>query len=181
MGKTRSVLIIFHVAGHETVGIHLAYLTYHLAQHPSIQERLRQELRSNTATPSLRSLEHLPLLESVVLETHRLTPSISGPLPRVTPPQGCELAGSFIPGGVRVSGQAYSLHQEERVFGRDAGDWRPDRWLEAGEEQGREMRRWMWQFGGGGRGCLGQHFATLRKFSGRRSCAAVRLPCPARN
>lgn len=26
------------------------------------------------------------------------------------------------------------------------------------------MRRWMWQFGGGGRGCLGQHFATLRMY-----------------
>ena len=164
--KIRQNTLILHVqlAGHETVGIHLAYLTYHLAQHPSIQERLRLELRINTtATTSLRSLEHLPLLEAVVLETHRLTPSISGPLPRVTPPQGCELAGSFIPGGVRVSGQAYSLHKEERVFGHDAHQWRPDRWLEAGDERGKEMRRWMWQFGGGGRGCWGQHFATLRE------------------
>lgn len=152
------------VAGHETVGIHLAYLTYHLAQHPSIQTRLRHELRSNSNTNSLRSLDNFSLLEAVVLETHRLTPSISGPLPRVTPPQGCELAGFFIPGGVRVSGQAYSLHKEERVFGNDAGEWRPDRWLSAGEEKKREMRKWMWQFGGGGRGCLGQHFATLRKY-----------------
>ena len=50
------------------------------------------------------------------------------------------------------------------MFGRDAGEWRPDRWLGAGEEKGKEMRRWMWQFGGGGRGCLGQHFATLRTY-----------------
>ena len=98
------------------------------------------------------------------METHRLTPSISGPLPRVSPSQGCELAGFFIPAGVRVSGQAYSLHKEERVFGGDAGEWQPDRWLTADEEKGKEMRRWMWQFGGGGRGCLGQHFATLCKY-----------------
>ena len=147
------------------MGIHLAYLTYHLAQHPSIQKRLRVELHNSNATAnSLRSLDNLPLLEAVVLETHRLTPSISGPLPRVTPPQGCELAGFFIPGGVRVSGQAYSLHKEERIFGPDAGKWRPDRWLEAGEGKGKEMKRWMWHFGGGGRGCLGQHFATLRQY-----------------
>ena len=76
----------------------------------------------------------LPLLEAIVLETHRLTPSISGPLPRVTPPGGCELAGFFIPGGVRVSGQAYSLHKEEQLFGGHASAWRPDRWLEAGEK-----------------------------------------------
>ena len=146
------------------MGIHLAYLTYNLAQHPWIQNRLRLELHSTTTTNSLRSLDSLPLLEAVILETHRLTPSISGPLPRVTPPQGCQLAGFFIPGGVRVSGQAYSLHKEERVFGGDAGEWRPDRWLGVSEEKGKEMRRWMWQFGGGGRGCLGQHFATLRKY-----------------
>ena len=140
------------------MGIHLAYQTYHLAQHSSIQNRLRAELHSNTTTNSLRSLDSLPLLEAIVLETHRLTPSISGPLPRVTPPRGCELAGFFIPGGVRVNGQAYSLHKEEQLFGGDAGAWRPDRWLEAGEKKGKEMRRWMWmwQFGGGGRGCLGQ-------------------------
>lgn len=66
---------------------------------------------------------------------------------------------------MRVSGPAYSLHKEAQVFGGgDADEWRPDRWLEAGEEKGKEMRRWMWQFVGGGRGCLGQHFATLRKY-----------------
>ena len=42
---------------------------------------------------------------------------------------------------MRVSGQAYSLHKEAQVFGGDADEWRPDRWLEAGEEKGKEMRR----------------------------------------
>lgn len=147
-----------YVAGHETVGMNLAYLTYHLAQHPLIQTRLRTELHSNTTTNSIKLLDNPPLLEAVVLETHRLTPSISGPLPRITPPQGCELASCFIPGGVRVSGQAYSLHKEERVFGGDGAMWRPDRWLEADEEKGKEMRRWMWQFGDGRKRLFGTAF-----------------------
>lgn len=142
----------------------MTYLTYHLSRHPAIQAGLRAELPSKTNPIPLRFLDELPLLEACVLETHRLTPSISGPLPRVTPSGGCRLGDFYVPGGVKVSGQAYSLHKEAKWFRADVYEWRPDRWLDAGEEKLKEMKRWMWPFGGGGRGCVGQWFPTLRRF-----------------
>ena len=38
--------------------------------------------------------------------------------------------------------------------------WKPERWLNAGEEKEREMLRWFWTFGSGGRMCIGRHFAV---------------------
>lgn len=72
-----------------------------------------------------------------------------------------------LPPGVRVSAQAYSLHRNEDVF-PDAERWDPERWLidarkDPKQEQDRlkEMMRWFWAFGSGGRMCFGNHFALL--------------------
>lgn len=73
----------------------------------------------------------------------------------------------LLPPGVRVSAQAYSLHRNPDVF-PDPERWYPDRWLvdenadiHEEEERLKEMHRWFWAFGSGGRMCFGNHFALL--------------------
>ena len=164
-------------AGHETSGITLTYLMHELSLHPSIQSALRTELRSlsppltcpsnspNHDLPSPRDIDALPLLHACLTETLRLHAAIPGPQPRITPSTPTSLAGSPpLPGGVRVSAQAYTLHRNAAVF-PEPEVWKPERWLNAGEEKEREMGRWFWTFGSGGRMCVGRHFAvqgTLR-------------------
>lgn len=157
-------------AGQETSGITLCYLFHQLSLHPELQEQLRKEFLtlsptlehprpSNPKLPSPQSLDALPLLHACLMETLRLHAAIPGPEPRITPTKPTSLAGSPpLPPGVRVSSQPYTLHRRADVF-PDPEAWKPERWLEAREEQKAEMGRWFWAFGSGGRMCIGSNFA----------------------
>ncbi|KAI9707950.1 MAG: hypothetical protein M1820_004369 [Bogoriella megaspora] len=169
-----SELLDHLAAGFDTSTITLTYLFWELSQRPSLQESLRSELRSldppikeisdPTKIPELnhKAIDSLELLHAVVMETLRLHPAIPGPQPRVTPAGGCTL-GSFpnIPEGVRVSAQAYSLHRNAEVF-PEPESWKPERWMNTSSEKSKEMGRWFWAFGSGGRMCVGSNLAMLQ-------------------
>lgn len=159
------------LAGHETIGITMTYLLHELSQRPRLQSSLRTELLTlspplkypksfHPSLPPPSSIDALPLLAAVVTETLRRHGALPGPQPRVTPYNPATpttLAGyTDIPGGVRVSAQAYSLHRNAEVF-PEPEEWRPERWLEA--DKNGERSRWFWAFGSGGRGCIGRWFA----------------------
>ncbi|OJD40206.1 cytochrome p450 [Diplodia corticola] len=172
-------------AGFDTSGITLVYLAHELSQRPELQKALRSELRSLSTPilatsapeiPSAKELDSLPLLQAVLQETLRLHAAIPGMQPRTSPadasigPPGHEYAG--LPANVRVASQAWTLHRNEEVF-PDAEQWKPERWLdgrgglltpdsEDGGEGYREMMRWFWAFGSGGRMCIGSHLAIYQ-------------------
>ena len=167
-----SELLDHLAAGYKTSGITLTYALYRLSQHPALQSTLRTELASlsppiiyppstnHRDLPSPRQIDTLPLLDAVLMETLRLHAAIPGPQPRETPATPTSLAGSPpLPGGVRVSAQAYSLHRNAKVF-PEPEEWRPERWIDASKEEKEEMGRWFWAFGSGGRMCVGKHFAV---------------------
>ncbi|KAL8959552.1 MAG: hypothetical protein Q9183_005610 [Haloplaca sp. 2 TL-2023] len=155
-------------AGMDTSGTTLTFLLWEMSQYPDLQASLRKELLTLSPTlaidngstlPSPRSLEALPLLHALLMETLRLHTAIPGSQPRITPSAPTSIAGSPpLPGGVKVSAQAHSLHRNEKVF-PDAETWLPRRWLDASPSQAEEMMRWFWAFGSGGRMCIGSHFA----------------------
>ena len=180
-----SEMLDHSAAGFETTGIAMTYIMHFLSQKPNLQSTLRDELlqlspnllhqpqppethpSSKTTSPdthlsSPRSIENLPLLHAIIMETLRLTPSLPGPQPRLTPhnPPTPTKLGSFsnIPGGVRVCSSTNTLHRNPAVFPQPE-TWRPERWLEAEKEAKEEMMRWFWSFSSGGKMCIGSHFA----------------------
>ena len=171
-----SELLDHLAAGFDTSGITLTYLVHEVSQRPALQSALRAELlalspplvaASAPALPDPRALDALPLLHAVLWETLRLHPAIPGPQPRVTPTDGCVLGPGpsfYVPAGVRVSASAGSLHANEEVYER-AGEWRPKRWIDVDGERRKEMDRWFWAFGSGGRMCIGSNLAMYRKSS----------------
>lgn len=168
-------------AGHETSGITLTYVMHELSQRPSLQSCLRAELLTlcpslhyesaaqkltspDPELPSPRTIDALPLLHAIVMETLRLHAAIPGPQPRLTPSVPTSLAGyDHIPPHTRVSALPYTLHRNAAVF-PDPTTWKPERWLEAEKERKEEMMRWFWAFGSGGRMCVGSHFAMQGGF-----------------
>ncbi|KAJ6183695.1 hypothetical protein N7519_004996 [Penicillium mononematosum] len=167
-----SELLDHLVAGHETTGITFTYMMWELSQHPDLQDELRKELLTlsppfrypdtdgEKTLPSPSAIDALPMLDAMVRETLRLHSPAPSQLPRVTPTteKGTSLHGyDNIPGGVRVSSTAYSLHRISEVYPRPL-EWLPERWLEAGDNI-HDMRRLFWPFGSGGRMCLGSNFA----------------------
>ena len=158
-------------AGSVTIGLVLTYCIYELSRDPTLQRAVHEECMAFKSTlgcessrwpitpSSLGALDALPLLDACVKETLRLYVPIPGPLARRTPQAGCSL-GEFdhIPGDVRVSAYAYVLHRNEKVF-EQPNEWRPKRWIDAGETQKREMLNWFWAYGTGTYQCSGLHMA----------------------
>jgi unspecific monooxygenase len=167
------------IAGTETNGWTLTYIMYELSLHPEFQSSLRSELFSlpspmvytktsfpsqtpsaNADLPSPRTLDSLPILDAIVLETLRRYPSVPGAQPRTSRTHISLDHYADIPPGIRVSAQAYSLHRNADVF-PDPESWSPMRWLTCDKEARENMMRWFWAFGSGGRMCIGNHFALL--------------------
>ena len=172
MAAVASEMLDHLIAGHETSGITLSYLMHELSQRPDLQQRLRNELLTlsppivhphdeNAVLPSARSIDSLPLLDSILQETLRLYAAAPAMQARITPytPTGTTLEGySNIPGGIRVAANAYTLHRNATVYPEPL-KWIPERWMNAKPEHKEEMKRWFWAFGSGGRMCLGSNFA----------------------
>ncbi|KAL2007798.1 hypothetical protein VTN00DRAFT_7780 [Thermoascus crustaceus] len=161
-------------AGHETSAAALTWLYWELSKYPDLQRELRKELLTlsptivypvpTTASPDLphpRSIDALPLLQAIVMETLRLHAPIPGIQPRVTPYPATSLCGyDNIPPNTRVNAQAYSLHRNPEVF-PEPETWQPKRWLKPHDSpEMEEMRRWFWAFGSGGRMCVGSNLAV---------------------
>ncbi|KAL8725633.1 MAG: hypothetical protein Q9181_006340 [Wetmoreana brouardii] len=165
------------IAGHETSAITTTYLMYEMSQDPSLQSKLREELLnlspplrypSGDRLPAPKDIDALTLLDAILLETLRVYSAAAAPQPRVTPevPGGINIGGySNIPGGVRVSSNAYSIHRIAEVF-PDPDVWSPERWLTTDEKKLEQMRRCFFAFGAGGRMCIGSHFAIQGTVTG---------------
>lgn len=159
-----SELLDHTLAGFDTSSIALTFFAWELSrpENSDWQVKLREELSALPDKRDPKAVDALPILHAALMETLRLHASIPGNQPRITPPAvtlgapGHSISG--LPAGVRVQAQAWSLHRDPTVF-PDPEAWRPDRWLDATEAQHKEMTRWFWAFGSGGRMCVGSNLA----------------------
>lgn len=174
------------LAGQETAGLVLSYLSWRLSKSLELQEELRADLLSlqpnmqfpveggitSGQLPDAKQLDSLPLLHAVLMETLRLHAPIPGPQPRQSPEHGSRIGEYAIPGGVRVAAMAYSLHRDEEVF-PDAETWDHARWLPwtSTEDELKRRNRHFWAFSSGGRMCIGSNFAM----NGDRPLNSIRL------
>ncbi|CAL5875163.1 uncharacterized protein PFLUO_LOCUS9467 [Penicillium psychrofluorescens] len=121
----------------DTTGTTLANALYLLACNPTAYQRLQKEVDeaamkgdeifNNDISPSL------PYLEAVITETLRLKAVVPSGLPRLTPPEGLVIDGTWIPGDVIVIIPQHVIHRDERYFSR-ATEFLPERWLDEGKD-----------------------------------------------
>lgn len=100
--------ISFIVGGSDTTSSTMTNIVDFLSRRPIEQKRLQAELDRQFLSPGetwvapFTEVHSLPILNSVVKETMRLRPTSSTGLERVTPPGGRNIAGKYIPEGVRL-------------------------------------------------------------------------------
>jgi cytochrome P450 len=149
-------------------------LTRYLATHPLSQQKLCEELQHAgvTSPASFASVKDLPYLEGIVREAFRLHAQIIVRQERVAPAGGLTLPdGTYLPAGTKIGalGQAMTLNRE--VFGDDADEYVPERWMkreeetdEAYTERRNRMERTDMTFGQGSRSCIGKNLTILEFF-----------------
>ncbi|KAM6505407.1 pisatin demethylase [Fusarium solani] len=101
----------------------------------------------------------MPYLQAVIKEALRLHPGVGTQLTRVVPKGGVVIEGQFFPEGVEVGVNAWALYHNQDVFGKDASEFRPERWLEPDNEDLRIAGSFA--FGAGPRSCLGKNISIL--------------------
>jgi cytochrome P450 len=158
------------IAGHETSALAATWACYLLCKHPEVQSRLRAEIRSHLPSPSSSKkgaetnitadlLESIPLLRAVARESLRVIPIV--PLLRRQATKQTTILGYSIPAGTSVFPQAWTLHRSTSEWGEDAAEFRPERWLQSGQEAtgGGKSTFSNLGFSTGPRSCIGEGFA----------------------
>ncbi|KAL5339459.1 cytochrome P450 [Aspergillus crustosus] len=160
-------MMTFLAAGHETTSSALQWAVYALCKHPSVQKRLRDEVRANLPPTSPKSpepitaatLDSLPYLHAVCNEVLRFHPSV--PITLRDAAQESTLAGTVIPKGTILTISPEVINHHPDLWGPDADKFDPERWLGPGRANtGRASSNYaLMTFLHGPRSCIGQGFA----------------------
>ncbi|VDP08173.1 unnamed protein product [Soboliphyme baturini] len=149
--------IIFMLAGYETSSTTLAYVTYLLTLYPECQAILTAEVDENFPggkEPTSDSIKDLVYAECVIKETLRLYPVAAEVVGRICS-KTCEIKGVTIPDGVTVVVDVWSLHRDKEIWGPDADEFKPERFV----NQDKRMESAWIPFGSGPRICIGMRLA----------------------
>lgn len=155
-------------AGSDTTAVTLSAILYHLIRNPPAMQRLVNEISklrptgdcTKESVPFAKAQE-LPYLQACIKEGMRLHSATGLPLWRVVPEGGAQVCGRYFPGGSVVGINTWVAHYSEEVFGDDAEEFMPERWLDSSEEQLRKMGSYLMPFGIGSRTCIGRHISML--------------------
>ncbi|CAE6468143.1 unnamed protein product [Rhizoctonia solani] len=174
---------IFIFAGHETTSTFVTRILDLLAQRPSVQVRLREELRqyfeANPDETHHDALLELPYLDGVVREALRLFPPISN-IPRICvedtvlpldypidTPSG-KITSVPIKKGTLIFLNNLYFNRNEAIWGEQANEFLPERWIEKKIDEVTQsgsrlpgVYSSMMTFGSGSYACIGFKFAVM--------------------
>ncbi|KAL5572001.1 hypothetical protein UlMin_021598 [Ulmus minor] len=166
----RDIILNFMIAGKDTSASTLSWFLYMLCKNPIVQEKIVEEvgdvLGGETDESNIKgfveniddaTLEQMHYLHATLTETLRLYPAV--------PLDGrCAEIDDTLPDGFRlrkgdgVYYMAYAMGRMPQIWGEDAQDFRPERWLKNGVFQPESPFKFL-AFHAGPRICLGKDFA----------------------
>ncbi|KAL9228973.1 hypothetical protein vseg_004495 [Gypsophila vaccaria] len=166
----RDIILNFVIAGKDTTAATLSWFVYMLCKHPQVQEKVAEEVRNVTGIESVgsyakfaasltdESLERLQYLHAALTETLRLYPAVPVDA-KICFSDDTLPDGYSVKKGDMVAYQPYAMGRMRFIWGDDAEDYRPERWLnEDGIFQPESPFRFT-AFQAGPRICLGKEFA----------------------
>ncbi|KAI3444663.1 hypothetical protein Pfo_001328 [Paulownia fortunei] len=166
----RDIILSFMIAGKDTTANTLSWFIYILCKNPLIQEKIAQEVGKVISSPqseasfsnfvesiTYEALEEMHYLHATLTETLRLYPAV--------PVDGrCAETDDTLPDGFRLKKgdgvyyMAYAMGRMPYIWGYDAEEFKPERWLKNGMFQPESPFKFV-AFNAGPRTCLGKDFA----------------------
>ncbi|CAI5728397.1 unnamed protein product [Peronospora destructor] len=186
----RDFTLSFLAAGRETTATTMSWVIVMLNRYPKVLKQIRDELQNKlpdlesnkTRTPSMEEIQQLVYLEATIRETLRLFPvvAVTG---RCATRDVWLYEGTFIKAGTRVILPHYSMGRMLTVWGPDASEFKPERWLDPTMSKIKVVSPFKFSaFLGGPRNCLGMKFAlievkiTLAKLLSQFDLKTVKIP-----
>lgn len=135
-------------AGSDSTASTMQSFFWHVLSDARVYGRLTDEMQSATLSEfvTYNEASGLPYFQACLKEAMRMRPAVGVNISRKVPPEGAEIDGTWLPGGVSVAVNGWVLHRDREVFGQDADTYRPERWIESEDaEKLRMMERCMFQ------------------------------------
>ncbi|TMW62715.1 hypothetical protein Poli38472_005333 [Pythium oligandrum] len=165
----RDMIANFLLAGRDTTAQSLSWFFLRLTRHPHVAVKIRAELKKvlpelmegKMDTPSMEQVQQLTYVEAALKETLRLHPVV--PFQSKLVEQDIVLSdGTFIPKDSHVGLPGYSLSRMEHVWGPDATEYKPERWIDHETKKLINVSAFKFPaFNAGPRICLGMNLAML--------------------
>ncbi|KAM5386543.1 hypothetical protein ACJZ2D_000506 [Fusarium nematophilum] len=181
--RVTSEAVAFVLGGTHPISAVLSIATFHLLNKPDKLERLRTELHTvvsdETDLPPWSTLEKLPYLSAVVLESLRLVYGVASRVSVVAPDEelvytpaeqatgapGDARTCYTIPPGSAIGISSYMIHTDPTLF-PDGSEFIPDRWLDEHGQRERGLEKYLMSFSKGHRQCIGMHLAYCEIYIG---------------
>ena len=155
--------MVLLIAGYDTTGMTLAYLSYFLSQYPDVQANLQDEIdmafeENGGKLPDYHTIQELPYLEQCILETLRMYTPVGIILRAcvkdyVVPGTGIEVKKNDL-----VGVPAAGIHRDPDIYPNPT-EFNPENFSKEAR-QGRSPYTFQ-GFGQGPRACIGMRFAML--------------------
>ncbi|HUB67192.1 MAG TPA: cytochrome P450 [Candidatus Methylacidiphilales bacterium] len=156
--EVRDQTMTLFLAGHETTANALAWTWHLLARHEEARARMKMEIETALGPdrlPDLDDTARLPYTRTVLSESMRLFPPVWVIGRRAL--EDVTIGEYEVPRRTIVIASQYVIHRDER-FWPQAGEFRPERWLDEKAQAARPKFAYF-PFGGGARICIGDAFA----------------------
>jgi len=165
-----SEILVQIVAGSDTTATAIRSTMIHIITSPRVSRRLHSEMTEagilsrpwNSVIPDSEA-RGLKYLQSIIKEGLRIFPPAVGLVSKVVPSTGDTWRGVSLPAGTKVGYCAWGIMRNPEVWGDDADEFRPERWLETEDgERLMEMEATLeLVFGMGRWQCLGRNVALM--------------------
>ncbi|XP_010431920.1 PREDICTED: alkane hydroxylase MAH1-like, partial [Camelina sativa] len=168
----RDTVLTFMLAGRDTTGSGLTWFFWLLCKNPEVMAKIREEINKNLTDGSHESdvdsgsfnpqeLKKLVYLHGAICEALRLYPPV--PFQHKSPTEADVLpSGHKVDANSKILFCLYSLGRMKSVWGDDALEFKPERWI---SESGRSVHEPSYKFlsfNAGPRTCLGKEVALMQ-------------------
>lgn len=169
----RDMVVNFLLAGRDTTVQTLSWLFYELDQHPDVVDKIREEIAANAPefvsgdehdplrVPTVEQTQGLVYLDATLKEVLRLHPPV--PIINKTVAKDVVLSdGTFLRANTMVLLFNYGMARLESVWGPNAAEFRPERWIDPSTGKLRVVSSFKFAaFNAGPRVCLGMNLALM--------------------
>lgn len=166
--RIRTELLNILLAGRDTTASLLSNVWWSISKDPQIWSRLQKEVGSletplGESRPLFEELKDMKYLRATLNESLRVLPVVPANTRQAIVDTVLPLGGGkdgkspvFVPKGTIVCYVVHAMQHRKELYGEDADEFRPERWL---DEDGRKGLRAGWEylpFNGGPRICIGR-------------------------
>ncbi|XP_028768575.1 cytochrome P450 704C1-like [Neltuma alba] len=166
----KDIILSFIIAGKDTTATTMTYFLYSLCKYPRVQDKIVEEVKDVTKLKKFstveeladniteEALENMQYLTAALTETLRLYPAVPWDA-KVCFSDDTLPDGFSVKKGDLVSYLPYAMGRMKYLWGDDAEEFKPERWLDTNGKFQQERPFKFTAFQAGPRQCLGKDFS----------------------